>query len=98
MEAYCYILFSEILNKFYIGVTSDNPEERLIKHLNKSYGTDTFTAAANDWTIYLSIECLDMAHALKIEKHIKRMKSKQYILNLKKYPEIIDKLIAKYKN
>ncbi len=32
----------------------------------------------------------------KIENHIKKMKSKKYIKDLKKYPEIAQKLIKKY--
>jgi putative endonuclease len=31
-----------------------------------------------------------------IEQHIKKMKSKVYIQNLKRYPEILQKLINKY--
>jgi len=40
---------------------------------------------------------LDYEQARKIEKQIKRMKSKKYIENLKKYPDIVKKLIEKYK-
>jgi len=32
----------------------------------------------------------------KIEIHIKKMKSKKYIQDLKKYPEIAQKLLKKY--
>jgi putative endonuclease len=37
----------------------------------------------------------DFNHALRIEKHIKRMKSKTFIQNLKKYPELLEKTVAK---
>jgi putative endonuclease len=33
---------------------------------------------------------------MKIEKHIKNMKSKKYILNLKKYPEMIERLLKEF--
>jgi len=33
---------------------------------------------------------------LKIEGHIKGMKSKNYIVNLAKYPEMVTKLLEKY--
>ena len=36
--------------------------------------------------------------ALAIEKHIKKMKSKIYIENLTRYPEMSNKLIKKYKS
>jgi putative endonuclease len=37
---------------------------------------------------------IEQAH--KIENHIKKMKSKKYIENLKKYPEISLRLLQKY--
>lgn len=55
-----------------------------------------FTANANDWKLFLLISCKSKTQALSIEKHIKKMKSKTYIENLKKYPEMIDKLKSKY--
>jgi putative endonuclease len=33
---------------------------------------------------------------IEIEKHIKRMKSRVYIENLKKYPDVINRLKEKY--
>jgi putative endonuclease len=43
----------------------------------------------------MSIECTSFAQAREIESHVKRMKSKKYIANLKQYPEIIQKLLDK---
>ncbi|MEM6348534.1 MAG: GIY-YIG nuclease family protein, partial [Bacteroidota bacterium] len=57
MAAFCYILHSESLGKFYIGVTSLKPEERLEFHLDGRYGKKSFSAAANDWKIFYTIEC-----------------------------------------
>lgn len=37
-----------------------------------------------------------MTQAMQVEKHIKSMKSRIYIENLKRYPEMIIKLIEKY--
>jgi putative endonuclease len=37
-----------------------------------------------------------MKQALRIEKHIKNMKSKKYIEDIKKYPEITERLKEKY--
>ncbi len=45
---------------------------------------------------YFSIEVENMTIALKIERYIKRMKSRVYIQNLIKYPEISMKLLEKY--
>jgi putative endonuclease len=88
----CYILFSPSLNRFYIGITHDNLEERIAKHNSRFYKGNHFTAKANDWELYIKIEVDQYKNAMWIEKKIKSMKSRRYIENLKKYPEIIDKL------
>ena len=91
-----YILFSEKLTRYYIGFTS-NFDLRLDFHLN-SNEQRKFTHNANDWITFLIIECQSKNQGLAIEKHIKKMKSKIYIQNLLLYPEIISKLLEKYKD
>jgi putative endonuclease len=78
-------------------MTTENVEDRLKKH-NLNYYGSKYTSKANDWMVFISIRCETSNQALKIEKHIKSMKSKTYIENLKKYPEIIQKLFVKYKS
>lgn len=95
--AYCYILHSKSLNRFYIGATNVQIDLRIDKHLNHFYGDDSFTAKANDWIIFHTIECDSMEQAVKIEKHIKKMKSKAYINNLVKFPDLSFKLKQKYR-
>jgi putative endonuclease len=41
-----------------------------------------YTYRADDWKLFYSLECGSKAQALAIEKHIKAMKSRTYILNL----------------
>ena len=94
--AHCYILFSKKLNGFYIGSSLLSPADRLDRHLHKYYGERKYTSKASDWVIYYIINCDSLDQARKIEKHIKSMKSKKYIQNLKVYPEIADGLLAKY--
>ena len=89
-----YILHSVKLNRFYIGYTS-NFETRLEFHQNAA--DHKFTSNANDWTVFLKINCESKSQALQIEQHIKNMKSKIYVKNLLKYPEMILKLLDKYK-
>ncbi|MBN8650088.1 MAG: GIY-YIG nuclease family protein [Cytophagales bacterium] len=89
---FCYIIQSQSLGKFYVGETSDI-EQRLKFH---NSGFSEFTSKAKDWQIYLLISCKNREIARKLENHIKSMKSKIYIQNLLKYPEIIEKLQAKY--
>ena len=93
MSAVCYILFSEKLNKFYVGATNDNIEKRIEKHNEHSYGNHRYTALTNDWKIFLSIEAKDYPHAIRMERKIKSMKSKTFIINLKQYSELQNKLI-----
>ena len=95
-SAYVYILYSGQLNRFYIGSTTVDPELRKDRHLSEYYGPTKYTSKASDWQLYFSLACKTRQQAIQIEKHIKRMKSKQYIENLTKYSDIGKKLLAKY--
>ncbi|MGF7137805.1 putative endonuclease [Roseimarinus sediminis] len=64
-----------------------------MKHNLHSYGKHRFTATADDWEIFLIIDVSNYSHAVRLERKIKAMKSKTFILNLKKYPELLQKII-----
>ncbi|MBE0652172.1 MAG: GIY-YIG nuclease family protein [Bacteroidales bacterium] len=89
-----YILYSPTINTFYTGSCNDL-QERLSHHRNKTFST-AFTAKADDWELYLSIDNLEYQQARNIESHIKKMKSRKYIQNLLKFPDIIKRLTEKY--
>ena len=72
------------------------PVIRKERHLLEYYGDSKFTAKASDWILYYEIECSSFTQALKIENHVKRMKSKTYIKNLTKFTEMTTKLLKKY--
>jgi len=91
---YVYILFSDTLNQFYIGESVDI-EERVKEH-NSGFYKNAFTSKVNGWRLFLKIICKDRVQARKIETHIKSMKSKKYINDLKDCHEIIDKLKQRY--
>jgi len=93
MKHCVYILYSEKLDRFYIGETS-NFDSRMEFHNNSD--VKKFTGKAKDWELFLKFDCECKAQALSIEKHIKRMKSRVYINNFMKYPEIFIKLKSKY--
>ncbi|MFN8155090.1 MAG: GIY-YIG nuclease family protein [Bacteroidia bacterium] len=95
MIFYVYILFSEKLNRFYVG-TTDDPDRRLFEH-NSGTFDDAFTRKGIPWTLFLIIDGLESNQAYKIEQHIKKMKSRKYFQNLLHFPEIIDKLKLKYR-
>lgn len=92
MKAYCYVLFSTSVNKFYIGVTSETVESRISKHNTGFYGKGHFTSQANDWKLFFLFEVDKIEHALRIVKKIKSMKSSKYIRNLTLYPELSEKI------
>ena len=89
-----YILYSKFLDRYYAGETMDL-EERIKQHNSKFYDS-AYTEKGTDWVLFHSIECKDRLQARKIEAHIKKMKSKTYIQNLKRFSEMNEKLITKY--
>ncbi len=93
---FVYILHSKSLGRFYTGMTSLPVEERLQNHLSKKYGKQNFTQKADDWELFFAIPCESFSQARLVELHIKKMKSKAYIQNLGKYPELAQKLLDKY--
>lgn len=92
---FCYVLYSPTIGQYYVGITTETVESGLRKHNEAFYGKK-FTSKVNDWIVYTEIPCECQQQMLKIEKHIKNMKSKKYIENLTKYAEIIIRLREKY--
>jgi putative endonuclease len=90
MKFTVYILYSTSIEKYYVGQTQDI-EERLILH-NSGIFKGSSTKAGIPWDIFYIIACNSRPQALKIEEHIKRMKSVKYFQSLNAYPEISEKL------
>ncbi len=65
-----YILFSEKLNRFYIGSCKDL-EFRIEQHFNKDFES-SFTSKTDDWEVYFCINELEYNKARMIETHIKK--------------------------
>ncbi len=78
---YVYILYSESLDRFYIGSAADI-QARLIKHLQNHSG---YTAKAKDWSIVYSEAFSTRSHAMAREKQIKAWKSRTMIQKLIEY-------------
>jgi putative endonuclease len=74
-----YILFSKILNKFYVGYTGDDIEERLRRH-NSNH--DGYTGKADDWELKYSESYDEKSIAAQREKQIKGWKSRKLIEKL----------------
>jgi putative endonuclease len=88
---FVYILFSKAIHKFYTGSCNDL-EIRLNQHRQKIFDK-AFTKKADDWEIVWKIYINNAKDARIIEHKIKQMKSKIYIQNLIKYPEMTLKLL-----
>ncbi len=76
---YCYILFSQSLNKYYIGLSCENLQERLRKHLSDHKG---FTSTTKDWIVVYSENYDSKMQAYQREREIKAWKSKFKIKEL----------------
>jgi putative endonuclease len=74
-----YILFSESLNKYYIGHTQMTVEQRLSKHLTDHSG---FSAQAKDWQIVWTRIFDEKSEAYAMERKIKNWKSRKLIEKL----------------
>ena len=74
-----YILYSDSLDKFYIGHTQEDLDERLRKHNSNHKG---FTGKKNDWRIVYSKIFENKSLAYAREREVKAWKSRKKIEKL----------------
>jgi putative endonuclease len=79
MKFILYILYSNALDKYYVGFTGDNIEERLRKHNTNHKG---FTGGKGDWVIKYTETYLTKEEAYLRERQIKKWKSRKLIAQL----------------
>ena len=79
MEFYIYILYSESIDKFYIGY-SQNVFERLKQHNSSTF--NTYTSKGRPWVIKAIYKTPSKSYAISIERFIKRQHSKSLFLKL----------------
>ena len=75
---YTYIIYSEKLNKYYVG-SCINLERRIYEH---NIGHSKFTSIGTPWKVVYSEEYPTTQSATKREREIKSMKSRKYIEEL----------------
>ena len=75
---YTYILFSEKLNKYYVGACIDM-ERRFYEH---NIGHSKFTSTGIPWVLKYTEAFDTLQLAKKRELQIKKMKSRKYIESL----------------
>jgi putative endonuclease len=77
--AFTYILYSETLDRYYIGSTDTTVEDRLRKHLSDHSG---FTGKAKDWIVVYAERYKDKKASMLRERQIKSWKSRVKIEEL----------------
>ena len=90
---FVYILYSPSADKYYVGQT-ENLELRLQFHNELS--EHSYTSNYRPWDLKLSIPVLNRSMAMRIEKHIKKRKSRVYIEKLIGDNETVSKLILQF--
>ncbi|MFD2541303.1 GIY-YIG nuclease family protein [Lacinutrix gracilariae] len=76
MTCFTYILYSRLLDRYYVGYTCDVLQERLRKHNTNHKG---YTGKSNDWEIVCSENYASKTEAYSREREIKSKKSRKYI-------------------
>ena len=79
MSYFLYILYSPKRNKYYIGHTGDDLDERLRKHNSNHRG---FTGDVGNWIIIYQEKYNTKVDAYKRERETKAWKSRKMIENL----------------
>ena len=74
-----YILYSTVKDKYYIGFTGDDINERLRKHNSNHKG---FTGSVADWKLMFGEVYYSKQEAMQREKQIKNWKSRKMIEKL----------------
>ncbi len=75
MEYLVYILFSETLNRYYVGQT-DNIVKRLTTH---NAGGRKYTSKGRPWILVKTFPCCNRSEAVQLEGKIKKRGIKRYL-------------------
>ena len=75
MDFVVYILFSEMLSRYYVGHTN-NLKKRLSTHNN---GGRKYTTKGIPWVLIRAYDCESRSEAMQMEKKIKKRGIKRYL-------------------
>ena len=70
------ILWSETLQKFYVGSTNDL-EDRFYRH---NSGQGNFTVKGVPWKLICNFNCVDRKEAIRLETKIKKRGIKRFLI------------------
>ena len=71
-----YILFSDAIQRYYTGYTSQDVDDRLYQH-NINY--KGFTGKTNDWKVVFTQLFDEKSSALKLESKLKKNGAKRFL-------------------
>jgi putative endonuclease len=94
MTYFVYVLYSESLDRYYVGYTSDI-EQRIHFH-NNPIESRKFTARGRPWVLKLAITLSTKVQAAQLEKFIKKMKSRKFVEQLVSDPFFREQIINKH--
>ena len=77
---FIYIIYTAAFDKYYVGESID-PVERVSQH-NEGFYKSSSTSYTKDRKLKLILSVLKKEDAVKIERYIKSMKSKAFIIKL----------------
>ena len=73
-----YILYSEKINKYYVGSTSDL-NERLIRHNKRR---SIYTKKGIPWELIKYFDCISRSEAVQLENKIKKRGISRYLQDI----------------
>jgi putative endonuclease len=92
---YVYILYSEKHDKYYIGQTADL-QTRFLFH--NELAQNSFTSRYRPWVIACAITVDNAGIATRMERYIKKRKSKSYIQKLVVEEKARQKLVNRFQD
>jgi putative endonuclease len=75
---FVYIIYTTAFDKFYIGESIDPIEQ--VSQNNDGFYKGTSTTNTKDWELKLTLSVESNGDAVKLERYIKSMKSKTFIV------------------
>ena len=89
---FVYILYSKDYDKYYVGHTN-NIKRRLIEHNSEEFD-HYYTSKYKPWEVKLTYEIEKKALAMRLEKFIKKQKSRKFINKIIENPSILDEILT----
>ena len=91
MSFFIYIIFSASIDKYYVGY-STNPWIRIEQHNTNT--KDKFTGRTSDWELKAVFEVMNKSVAVRLERFIKKQKSRALIERLCQFDFLPDGILA----